>query len=118
MLYSMGLVCLLYYDRVGFWVGKKRGEGPFQQEYFLMGGGFNAKKSYCCCCFFMGRAYVEGVWNMLPPPPPKFFRVSFGIISLPLSGNPVTDLGLIHGGGGGGGGGHWDFPSLEKFPHP
>ena len=36
MLYSVGVVCLLYNDIVGFWVGKKKGEGPFQQEYFLV----------------------------------------------------------------------------------
>ena len=31
----MGVIYLLYYDMVGFRVGKKKGEGPYQQEYFL-----------------------------------------------------------------------------------
>ena len=31
--YGCGL--FIIFDRVGFWVGKKKGEGPFQREYFL-----------------------------------------------------------------------------------
>ena len=46
------VVCLLYHDRVSFWIAKNKGEGPFKQDFPWV-GGFNMEENFFFFFFFL-----------------------------------------------------------------